>query len=309
MITVFIIGLILILYFSEKLVESAVGTSVNFGISAFLVSLIFIGFDPENLFLGAVASYEGAAGIAAGTIIGSAMVAVTLAFGITAAIVPMKFEKAPLPVLLVPVLAVVLVGLLAFDGMLSRIDGAILLAGYIISVGYLVWLGRKGLDIRTGGETAEALEDAGEWSTLKSIAILVVSLAAIILGSELLVESSRTIISQMGLTGTLFGMTILALIVSIEEVARELPAALRGRPDITYGNVAGSILAFFLFNAGIIALVRPVPVGPEVIYFYLPFSLAAALYVTYLVMQGSVPRSAGITLILVYIVFFAWGFV
>jgi Ca2+/Na+ antiporter len=51
---------------------------------------------------------------------------------------------------------------------------------------------------------------------------------------------------------------VLAFLVSIEELARELPAALKGKPEISYGNVSGSILAFFLFNAGIIALVHPV---------------------------------------------------
>jgi cation:H+ antiporter len=36
-------------------------------------------------------------------------------------------------------------------------------------------------------------------------------------------------------------MTILAFLVSVEEIARELPAALKRRPEITYDNVVGSI--------------------------------------------------------------------
>lgn len=44
----------------------------------------FIGFDPENLAVGAVASYDQAAGIALGTIVGAVMVAIALAFGVTA---------------------------------------------------------------------------------------------------------------------------------------------------------------------------------------------------------------------------------
>lgn len=51
------------------------GTSVGFGGSAFLISVVFIGFDPENLVVGAVAAAECAAGIALGSIIGAAMVA------------------------------------------------------------------------------------------------------------------------------------------------------------------------------------------------------------------------------------------
>ena len=55
-IVLFVIGIGLVVFFAEKLVKGAVGTSLGFGISTFLVSVIFIGFDPENLALGAVAS-------------------------------------------------------------------------------------------------------------------------------------------------------------------------------------------------------------------------------------------------------------
>lgn len=87
----FVVGLGLVIYFAEKLVKGTVGMSVSFGISTFLISVIFIGFDPENLAVGAVASYEGVAGIALGSIVGAAMVAIALAFGITAILVPMSF--------------------------------------------------------------------------------------------------------------------------------------------------------------------------------------------------------------------------
>lgn len=75
----FVAGLVLVVYFVEKLVEGAVGTSLGLGISTFLVSVIFIGFDPDNLSVGAVASFEGVAGIAVGSIVGAAMVAIARA--------------------------------------------------------------------------------------------------------------------------------------------------------------------------------------------------------------------------------------
>lgn len=307
-VTIFFIGVLLVTYFSEKLVEATVGTSMGFGVSTFLISVIFIGFDPENLALGAIASYDGVTGIAIGTIIGSAMVAIALALGITALIAPMSFKKVPVQVLLIPVLAVVLFGALSFDGLLSRFDGIILLAGYIISIGYLIFLGRRGLEIRPAGETAEALQEGREFGRWKAFGLLIISLIAIVFGSELIVTGSETIIAGLDLSDTLFGITILALIISIEELARELPAAMQGHPEITFGNVIGSALAFFLFNAGIIALVRPVPINTDVFNFYLPVSLAIVLFVTYMMMRKSIPRWAGGILVLGYLLFFVWGY-
>jgi len=307
-IALFIVGLGLVIYFAEKLVKGAVGTSLGFGISAFIVSVIFIGFDPENLAVGAVGSFEGAAGIALGSIIGAAMVAIALAFGITALFAPMRFEQVPKQIIAVPVLAVLLLGILGVDGLLSRIDGAVLLLGFALSVVYLLRLSKRGIDIKPTGEVAETLEEAEELSKWKSFGLLLLSLAAVIIGSEMLVTGSETIIARLGLSDTVFGMTILALLVSIEELARELPAAKKGRPEISFGNVAGSILAFFLFNAGIIALVSPVAVCAEVLRFYLPMCFVTVVVVSLFMMSKKIPRWAGGILIILYLIFVIGGY-
>ena len=143
------VGLGLIIFFAEQLVKGVVGTSVGFGLSTFLFSVIFIGFDPDNLAVGTVASAEGVTGIALGSILGGAMVAVALAFGISALVAPMTFAQVPPQVLAVQMLAVVLLAALALDGQLSRVDGGILLVGFGLAVLYLVRLGRRGLDITT----------------------------------------------------------------------------------------------------------------------------------------------------------------
>jgi len=308
-IALFVAGLGLVIYFAEKLVKGAVGTSLGFGVSTFLISVIFIGFDPENLAVGAVGSFEGIAGIALGSIIGAAMVAIALAFGITALFAPMSFEQVPKQILTVPILAVLLLGILSFDGQLSRIDGAVLLLGFVLSVNYLLRLSKRGFDIKPTGEVAETLEEAEELSKWKSFGLLLLSLAAIIIGSEMLVAGSETIIVRLGLSDTVFGMTILAFLVSIEELARELPAAMKGRPEISFGNVVGSILAFFLFNAGIIALVSPVTVGTQVLRFYLPICLGTVIVVSLFMMTKKIPRWAGGILVLLYLIFIAGSYV
>lgn len=308
-ILLFILGIALVVYFAEKLVKGTVGISLGFGISTFIISVIFIGFDPENLAVGAVGSYEDVSGIALGSIIGATMVAIALAFGLTALIAPMKFEKAPKQILVIPVLAVLLLGVLSLDGQLSRIDGVVLLLGFVLSIIYLIRLSKKGLDIQPTGEVAETLEDAEKLNKWKSLGIFILSLAGVVLGSELLVRSSQSIIAKMGLSDTVFGMTILAFLISIEELARELPAAIKGRPEISYGNVIGSILAFFLFNAGIIALVKPIMVDSETLKYYLPICLVTTIIVSIFMSTKKVSRLAGAVLVLLYVAFAAVGFI
>ena len=297
------LGLGLVLFFAERLVDSTVGGSRRLGVSTFLISVVFIGFDPENLAVGAVASYEATAGIALGTIVGAAMVALALAFGITALIVPLDFERAPRRILVLPVGAVALVTLLALDGMLSRIDGAILLVGYVGAVALLLRWERQDIHVAPTEAVETEVEVDEEAGLIGSVGWFVASLAGIVGGSELLVRGARPVVEALGWTETTFGMTLLALLVSVEEVARELPAALKGRPDISYGNVLGSALAFFGFNAGVIALVRPVPVDPVTQHFYLPVCAGTVLLIALLMWRRRVPRWGGGLLLLAYGVF------
>jgi len=149
------IGLLLVVASAEWLVESTVGLSHSLGLTAFLISVVFIGFDPENLAVGAVASADQAAGIALGTIVGAAMVALALAFGVTAVVVSLEIERVPRRILLLPVGGVFLVSGLAMDGLLSRLDGALLFGAYAGAVVLLLYWERRGVHVAP----TEAVED------------------------------------------------------------------------------------------------------------------------------------------------------
>ena len=304
---VFGVGLGLIIFFAEQLVKGVVGTAVGCGLSTFLLSVLFIGFDPDNLAVGVAATAEGVSGMALGSILGGAMVAIAFAFGLSAMVAPMTFARVPPQIVAVQMLAVVLFAVLALDGQLSRGDGVILLGGFVLAVLYLLRLGRRGLDIQPSGEVGQRLQKGnipGKWM---AIGLFVLSLAAIAVGSEMLVSGAQTLLARWQIADLPFGMTILAFLVSIEELERELPAARQGRPDISFGNVLGSILAFFLCNAGIIALVRPVPVDRAVLTFYLPLAVITTAVLSGFMLTKRIPRWAGSVLILLYGLFVSGG--
>lgn len=308
-IALIVVGVGIVIFFAEQLVKAAVGTSIYFRLSVFVISVIFIGFDPENLGVGAIGSLEGVSGIAMGSIIGAAMVAIALALGITSLITPLKFRQISKRVLFVPLVAMLLFILLIIDRDLNRVDGIILLAAYFIAVIYLIYLNKKGFKIEAGGEIKETLEKERLPEKGKAVMLMIFSLFAIVGGSEMLVKGSEIILDKLGLSDTLYGMTILALLISIEEIARELPAALKGQPDITLGNVVGSVLAFFLFNAGIIALIHPVKIEQEVIGFFMPICFISLLFILIsLLFFGKISRGAGLILICLYLVFILYRY-
>ena len=306
---ILVVGLGLVFYFSEEFLKGAVGTSLGIGITTFMISVVFIGFDPDNLIIGTVGSLRGIPGIALGSIMGATMVIISLGFGITALICPMQFQSAPKRALAVPILAEVLFGLLGFDGWISRTDGSVLLLGFVLSIIYLLRLSKRGLDIKAAGDVKDVLEEGVRMPRWESFSLLIISLAAMIIGSIMLVAGSKTLMEIFHVSGTVFGMTALSLLISLEDLARDLPAAWKGKPDISYGNVSGSIVALFLFNGGVMASIKPIPVDPEVMSFYLPLCIIATCVVTIFMMRRKVPRLGGVILIALYLLFFAKGYI
>jgi len=190
------LGLGLVIFFAEQLVKGVIGTSMGFGLSAFLLSVIFIGFDPDNLAVGVAASAEQVSGIAIGSILGAAMVAIGFAFGLSAVVAPMTFAQVPPQIVGVQMLSVILFTVLSLDGELSRVDGVILLAAFVLAILYLLRLGHRGLDIKPSGEVAHRLQKGnipGKWF---SIGLFVLSLVAIAVGSEMLVKGAQTFLAR-----------------------------------------------------------------------------------------------------------------
>jgi cation:H+ antiporter len=129
-----LIGLVLIVVAAERLVAAAVGTALALRVTPFVVTAFFIGFDPENLAVGAAAANDGSDGIALGSILGAAVVAIALAFGLTALVTPVRVAPAPWPLLALRAAAVAGFAVLASDGELSRTDGVVLILGYAAAV-------------------------------------------------------------------------------------------------------------------------------------------------------------------------------
>lgn len=295
------------IYSAEKLVKGIVNVSWGFGVSAYLITAVFIGFDPENLAAGGVGASQGLHGIAIGSILGAVMIPTALAFGLTTLLVKLKFKKVSKPIVTLPILVTLLLFMLSIDGIISRIDGVILLVAFALLVLYIFRLTKKGEDIKASGEFGEYLEKKkiNRW---KALIIMIISVVGIVIGSEMLVEGAKPLIELLGITDTLFGMTIVAFLISVEELAKQIPAALKGRAEISYGNMSGSIFHFLLLNAGIIALINPIIISREILVFYFPIVFIAMTLISGLMLKKNIPRLSGILLILLYLIFILKGY-
>lgn len=92
------------------------------------------------------------------------------------------------------------------------------------------------------------------------IIILIVSLAAIVLGADWLVDGASAIARRFGISEFVIGLTIVGFGTSCPELVVSLTGAFKGLADISIGNVVGSNIFNTLLILGLTAAIAPVAV-------------------------------------------------
>ena len=95
-------------------------------------------------------------------------------------------------------------------------------------------------------------------------------------------------------------MVITPAAIEVEEVIRQAIPAREGRPEVSAGNLVGTLLYFLWFNLGLISLLVPVRVNPQVISFDWPFLVAVTWLATFFFARGRVGRLEGAALLSAY---------
>lgn len=284
-----IAGVVLVVGAADMLVDGLLGVGRKLGVAPFVLTVALSGFETENLAAGIAANAKGLPGAAAGTFLGGVTF---LAFGVAGlggVIAPMRVE---LPGRFLAWTAAAPLPLLAFavDGHLSRLEGGALVVWSVIA---LAGAARSGRALLAAGHA-----DDGD---RHPVAKLLAGLAVLTGGGVLLGEGLRDVVRHLGISQTLLGNTALAATVEAEELARVAVPARRGRPELALGNIAGTIIHFAAFNAGVIALVKPLALDHDTTRLYLPAAAASpAILAALLLARHRLGRIEGAGLVALY---------
>lgn len=287
-----IIGLAVLIKGADLLVNSASKIARVFGVPAFIVGLSIVAFGtsaPEAA-IGILAGIKGSNQITLGNVIGSSIVNITLVLGLTAIVHPLKvapiISKREIPMSFIVQLT--LAGMLYTGLILSKFESVFLLVGFVLFVIYLgisskrvaekkTTAGENEIEVFNLLESEEIFElkehqpeDETESNTQstekigKEIVFLLLGLAGLIFGSNLVVDSGVSIAHTLGLSDRLIGLTVIALGTSLPELVTCLAAAYRKEEGIAVGNIIGSNIFNILFVLGMSNALAPVVTDPDV---------------------------------------------
>ena len=258
-------GLALILLGANGLTDGAAAVAKRFQISDLVIGLTIVAFGTSapELVISVMSALSGSADMAIGNVVGSNLFNALAIIGVTAMVMPIKVgegtlsKEIPLVVLASVVLAFMGNDMLLDNGeanVISRIDGLVLLAFFMIFLRYTFAIARN------GSEEAEG-EEIKEMPMWKSVLFIVGGLAGLVYGGQLFVDGASGIAASLGVSESTIGLTIVAGGTSLPELATSVTAALKKNPGIAIGNVIGSNLFNIFLVLGCSATISPLPMG------------------------------------------------
>ena len=293
---VFAVGVVLAVWATERLLEGLVGLARAASLSAFAVGALLSGFEAENVAVGLAAGVDAAPEVALGTVFGGATFLVCVALGLGGVLYPLRVEL-PRGVLLVFAATPVAAGLAVLGGRTPRLAGLVLLALFAAAMAYLVLASRRH-EFLDPDEVEEALEKPRSgWAAL---GLTVVGTAVIAVGGELVSTGAVGVIAGFGVPAGLMGMVVTPAAIELEEVIRQAVPTREGRPEVSAGNLVGTLLYFLLFNLGLIALLTPVDVSPRVRLVDWPALAVTTWLAAFFLARGKVGRVEGAILLAAY---------
>ena len=307
-----VIGFLLLVKGADYFVEGASSIAKKLRIPTFVIGLTIVAFGTSapELAVSISAALKGSIDIAIGIVVGSNIFNTLVVLGASAAITPIAVEKGiikkdyPLSIF-----AAILLGVLSLDMILfkapamtlSRVDGIILLVAFAF---FMYTTVKAGLKQRAAAnpEHEEALANM-YMPAWKSILILVVGLAGIVIGGDLSVEGAKEIARAFGLSEALIGLTIVAFGTSLPELVTSIIAARKGESDIAVGNVIGSNIFNIFFILGVSATILPMNVSST--YLYDIAVLVAVMVLSYIPIAKTkkVSRGMGVTMVAAYLAY------
>lgn len=308
----FILGLIILTAGAEVLVRGSSQLAGRIGIPPLIIGLTIVAFGTSapEMAVSVKAAFIGQADIALGNVVGSNIFNILFILGLSALIVPLTISRQIIRIeLAIMIGTAILAALLALDGNISRVDGAILFAGIIIYTILQVMLARR----ERNQEAITEIEGVDLTKLkptpigyVKDIIMIVVGLLVLVYGARMMVDAAVEIARALGISELVIGLTIIAAGTSMPEVAASVMASLKGERDLAVGNVVGSNIFNILAVLGLSSAISPQGVGvaASALKFDIPAMIIVSLLCIPIFITGKrISRSEGAFFLALYVVY------
>lgn len=295
------LGFLCLVKGSDWFVDGAVGVASRFGIPQMVIGLtvVAMGTSAPEAAVSITGAFNNAADTAVGNILGSNILNVLIILGLAAVFCPLSVDRTTVKVDTPVLIAIsILILVLGFDGVISLLDGIILV---VIFVAYMTYLVLSSVSNKSSQQ--KITNGKPMWLT---VILTVVGLAIVILGSQLAVTGATAIARSAGIKESFIGLTVVALGTSLPELFTSVSAAKRGNADIAIGNVVGSNIFNILFVLGVSSVVTPVGFASSFLIDCAVSVLTTVVLFVFCITKRRISRLEGVLLLCGYGAYFTY---
>ncbi len=299
-----IAGVVLVLWGADRLTDGAVALAERMEIPQIVIGLtiVALGTSAPEFCVSLVSALKGTADLAVGNVVGSNIFNTMLIVGVAAMVAPMTIlpstVRKDVPVALLA--SVALTVMVLMDGDLSRVDAALLFVGFLA----FMWVTLRGAK---GSHAIEQEQAAPRgYSVLKSVGLLVLGLACLVVGSNIFVDGATSVAQTLGVSEAVIGLTIVAGGTSLPELATSVVAARKGNSGIAIGNVLGSNVLNILLILGAAGLICPMQVQGITLVDFAMMTISVLLLWLFSYTKLTVARWEGAVLTAIFLGYMGW---
>lgn len=252
-VTLFIVGLLLIMLGGDRFVDASIVISKKLGIPQIIVgaTIVSLGTTLPEILTSATAAFSGVGDMAIGNAFGSIVCNTALIAAITQLCKPSKgVERSTIAwrsiLFFAAYILVSAVGLIT--GGVPRWLGVLLLLGFCLYA--FLSIKMAGLE-KTETEQEEAEGEKSGGSVLVAVLTMVICAALLFFGSKLLVNGGQVIAARVGVPSGVIAVTFVALGTSLPELVTAITSLMKGYADVSLGNIIGANTLNLLLVVGI----------------------------------------------------------
>ena len=269
-----VIGFVLLIKGADFFVEGSSSVAKRLHVPSIIIGLTIVAMGtslPETA-VSVSASITGNNELAVSNVVGSNIFNLMVVIGVCAMIATVNVAKETIkrdiPLSLICAGLLLLLGIVGLGDKssmtLGHLDGVIFIAAF---AGYIFYMVKIALKASMEGRKVEVEGGSDEEIKVRSVPISILFIiggaAAIAIGGDMTVDAASRIASDLGMSQTLIGLTIVSIGTSLPELVTSIVAARKNEVDMALGNAIGSNVFNILMVLGIASAISPISIIKE----------------------------------------------
>lgn len=286
---------------ADIFIDAARDCGRSLGMSSFAIGVFIIGFGTSlpELASSVAGALSGTTELVVANVVGSNITNILLIIGLMAilagrVVIQQELLKTELP-LFVVAHCIMLAAII--DGLIDRVEALFLLTSFAAYVWYIMVESKNG--------DGEADHTKRPKLKLMTVAMMVLGLAAVLVGAKFTVDAVVNIATALAIPIGLVTITAVAIGTSLPELFVTLRAVRSKHTELAMGNIFGSNTFNALVVIGIPGVLVPLTVDAVVMQLGLGYMVAASFMIFVIGLSRQVMRWEGL-MMLIFFVFFLY---